>query len=61
LWKRKIFVQTIHLVGEFEVFNNVSPNSDGINDLFYIKGIDCYPNNYVQIFNRLGVRVFNAT
>jgi len=55
----KIFVQNIHLVAPFEVFNNVSPNGDGINELFYIKGIDCYPNNSVQIFDRTGLRVFN--
>jgi len=55
----KIFVQNIHLVAPFEVFNNVSPNGDGINELFYIKGIDCYPDNSVQIFDRTGLRVFN--
>jgi len=55
----KTFIQNIHIEDEFEVFNNVSPNGDGINELFYIKGIDCYPNNSVQIFDRLGVRIFN--
>jgi len=55
----KTFVQNIHLIAPFEVFNNVSPNGDGINELFYIKGIDCYPNNSVQIFDRTGLRVFN--
>jgi gliding motility-associated-like protein/uncharacterized repeat protein (TIGR01451 family) len=41
-----------------EVFNAVSPNGDGANDVFYIRGLDCYPDNSVEIFNRWGVRVF---
>jgi gliding motility-associated-like protein len=41
-----------------KVFNAVSPNDDGINDLFYIEGLECYTNNNIQIFNRWGVLVF---
>lgn len=42
------------------VFNAVSPNGDGINDTFHIKGIDKYPDNRVEIYNRWGVKVFEA-
>ena len=35
-----------------------SPNSDGTNDYWQIVGIDNYPNTIVNIFNRLGVKVF---
>jgi gliding motility-associated-like protein len=42
------------------VYNAVSPNDDGINDTFHIEGIDQYPDNTVEIYNRWGVKVFDA-
>src|SRR5690606_7614196 len=42
----------------FEIFNGVTPNNDGLNDHFRIEGIEDYPNNNVQVFNRWGVLVF---
>ncbi|WP_367755591.1 gliding motility-associated C-terminal domain-containing protein [Flavobacterium sp. WC2430] len=41
-----------------EVFNAVSPNGDGNNDFFRIDGLECYPENKVEIYNRWGVLVF---
>jgi gliding motility-associated-like protein/uncharacterized repeat protein (TIGR01451 family) len=41
-----------------KVFNAVSPNNDGDNDEFYIRGIECYPENTVEIYNRWGVLVY---
>jgi gliding motility-associated-like protein len=38
------------------VFNALSPN--GKNDLFYIQGLECYPDNTVEIYNRWGALVF---
>jgi gliding motility-associated-like protein len=35
-----------------------SPNHDGVNDGFYVAGIDQYPNNEVIIFNRWGEKVY---
>jgi gliding motility-associated-like protein len=43
---------------EIEVFNAVSPNGDGVNDVFYIRGLECYPDNSVEIYNRWGGLVF---
>ncbi len=45
---------------QVEVFNAVTPNNDGNNDYFYIRGLDCFPENSVEIFNRWGVEVFEA-
>ena len=44
-----------------EVFNAVSPNGDGDNDVFYIRGLECYPKNTVEIYNRWGVLVFERS
>ena len=35
-----------------------SPNADGKNDFFVIKGIESYPNNSISIFNRWGGLVY---
>lgn len=43
------------------VFTAVSPNGDGVNDVFYIANIENYPNNVVEVYNRWGNRVFNET
>lgn len=44
-----------------EVFNAVSPNGDGGNDVFYIRGLECYSDNTVEIYNRWGVLVFERS
>ncbi|MEO0528187.1 MAG: gliding motility-associated C-terminal domain-containing protein, partial [Bacteroidota bacterium] len=40
------------------VFNEFSPNDDGLNDVFFIECIDQFPNNFLQVFNRWGNIVF---
>uniref|UniRef100_UPI002300C920 gliding motility-associated C-terminal domain-containing protein n=1 Tax=Aequorivita sinensis TaxID=1382458 RepID=UPI002300C920 len=44
----------------FEIFNGITPNGDGMNDFFWIRGINNYPNNNVKIFNRWGVLVYET-
>uniref|UniRef100_UPI0028747B1C DUF7507 domain-containing protein n=1 Tax=Aequorivita marina TaxID=3073654 RepID=UPI0028747B1C len=44
----------------FEIFNGITPNGDGMNDYFWIRGIHRYPNNNVKIFNRWGVLVYET-
>lgn len=53
------FVQNIIILDSsapclLEIFNGVTPNGDGVNDFFFIKNIDQYPNNVVDIYNRWG-------
>ena len=43
------------------LFNQISPNGDGINDAVYINCIEDYPNNTLQIFDRYGNEVFTAS
>ncbi len=40
--------------------NAFSPNNDNVNDLFVIAGIENFPNNELQIFDRNGFLVFNV-
>ncbi|MBT0606693.1 Ig-like domain-containing protein [Aequorivita echinoideorum] len=40
------------------VFNEFSPNSDGINDTFTITCIENWPNNNLKVFNRYGSLVY---
>jgi gliding motility-associated-like protein/uncharacterized repeat protein (TIGR01451 family) len=40
------------------VYNEFSPNDDGVNDFFVITCIENYPNNSLKIFNRYGSLVY---
>ncbi|SMO60636.1 gliding motility-associated C-terminal domain-containing protein [Flavobacterium resistens] len=44
---------------KIKVLNAFSPNGDSKNARFYIQGIECYPDNTVEIYNRWGVLVFD--
>jgi gliding motility-associated-like protein len=57
--KREI-TQTVYLACYVTPYNALSPDGDGLNDTFIIEGLECYPNNTVQIVNRWGVTVFEA-
>ncbi|SHJ79019.1 conserved repeat domain-containing protein/gliding motility-associated C-terminal domain-containing protein, partial [Arenibacter nanhaiticus] len=40
------------------VFNQISPNNDGINDVLKINDIQSYPNTTLEIYDRYGNQVF---
>lgn len=42
------------------IYDVFSPNGDGTNDTWIIDGLESYPNNELQIFNRWGNLVFEA-
>lgn len=44
---------------ELTVFNAISPNDDGVNDIFYIAKIKDFPNNRLWIYNRWGNLVYD--
>ena len=44
----------------FHIPEGFSPNGDLINDLFVIRGIENFPNNKFEIYNRWGNKVFDA-
>ncbi|MES2704533.1 MAG: Ig-like domain-containing protein [Bacteroidota bacterium] len=43
---------------EIDVHNGVTPNGDGTNDYWTIDGIENYPNNLVQLFDKWGDKIF---
>jgi gliding motility-associated-like protein len=43
-----------------EIPDAFSPNSDGVNDIFFIPNLESYPNHSLKIFNRWGTQVFEA-
>ena len=43
---------------DLEIPKGFSPNGDGINDEFIIAGLQKYPNNSIEIYNRYGNRVY---
>ena len=44
---------------DIEIFDVLTPNDDGENDVFFIRGIENFENT-VSIFNRWGVEVFKT-
>ncbi|MEX0313908.1 MAG: gliding motility-associated C-terminal domain-containing protein [Allomuricauda sp.] len=46
--------------GDFQIYNGLTPNDDGLNDYFRIDGIENYPNNSLKIFNRWGVLIYEV-
>ncbi|MDD7887965.1 gliding motility-associated C-terminal domain-containing protein, partial [Flavivirga sp. 57AJ16] len=54
------FVQTIYYTCSLRIYNAVSPNNNGLNDIFLIEGIECYPDNNVKIFNRWGYLLYET-
>ncbi len=42
------------------IFNQFSPNGDGVNDFLKIKGIGSFGKNSIEIYNRYGQLVFEA-
>ena len=49
----KVFIEVERNV-QIEVSSVLTSNGDFINDTWYIKNIDLYPDNTVQIFDRWG-------
>ena len=50
--------QMVDIEAEINVFNGVSPNGDGYNDIFHIDCIETFPENIVYIYNRAGQLVY---
>jgi gliding motility-associated-like protein len=43
------------------IYNAISPNGDGLNEVFYIEGIASFPESELSIFNAQGTEVYRST
>lgn len=51
----------IQTTAEVAIVNNIlTPNGDGKNDLFLVKGLEKYPNNKLTIFDRGGRMIYST-
>ncbi|MBD1362866.1 gliding motility-associated C-terminal domain-containing protein [Mucilaginibacter sp. ZT4R22] len=54
-------VLTDDAAAELNVHQGVSPNGDGVNDVFTIDGIGAYPENILKVINNNGDVIYSAT
>jgi gliding motility-associated-like protein len=59
-YKQCVTTKTFEILPEVLVFNGISRNNDGQNDIFEIACIQDFPRNNVKIFNRAGTLVYEA-
>ena len=45
----------------FSFTNVITPNNDGLNDTWYVKGLEAYPGTSVKIFDRYGKLLVDKT
>ena len=46
---------------ELFIPNAFSPNGDGVNDYWEILGLQDYPSHRLEIYNRLGIKLYETT
>lgn len=51
----------VPVITDFNIPEGFSPNDDQTNDFFFIRGLDQFPNNSIEIFNRWGDKVYEAS
>ena len=53
---------TVTVLEDFNITPNnvISPNGDGVNDVWVIENLSAYPNNDVKIFDKAGRVIFNV-
>ncbi len=57
--KDSVLVNVIEIV-ELFIPNAITPNGDGKNDCFYIRGLENFPENQLIIYNRWGNKIFES-
>jgi gliding motility-associated-like protein len=52
---------TVFILPPIVASNTFTPNSDGFNDVWFIEGINDWPNAQIFVYSRWGNKVFQAT
>jgi gliding motility-associated-like protein len=52
-----IYISSQSAADLLRIYNVITPNEDGSNDSWIIDGIEEYPNNSIEIFNRWGDQI----
>ncbi len=58
--KDSVVVKVVEFV-EIFIPNAITPNGDGRNDCFFIRGIENFPKNQLIIYNRWGNKIYEST
>lgn len=53
--------QSYTVTSDLSIPNSFTPNGDGFNDFFVIKGLQAYPNSDIVIYNRWGNEVYASS
>lgn len=43
------------------ISESITPNGDGINDVWYIRNIELYPDSSIKVYNRWGLEVYSSS
>lgn len=49
------------VTSDISIPNSFTPNGDGFNDFFVIKGLEAFPNSQINIYNRWGNQIFASS
>ena len=52
---------TVRITNDIKIPNTITPNGDGINDVWTISNLESYPEIRVRIFDRYGNSIFDST
>ena len=52
---------TITVNSGLQIPNTFSPNNDGVNDKWVIRGIENFPDCLIQVYTRWGQKIFQTT
>ncbi len=56
----RAFVRVKVLCDGLKVYNAFSPNGDGLNDVFFVEGLESFPNTALTVYNRWGNSVYSS-